>query len=529
MEKKGKAMGIPSDAFVKDLLQYAAIDHTTEHAQRSIVEVYTQKEFGKVPDGTKEDIQRAFEKARVAQKGWEAKTVEERCAILMRFSQLLLENCANFINLIQVENGKAFKYAQEEVLDCYLTARYYAQRAPKILKTRGVPATLPLFAKAQVALPAEGVVGVIAPFNFPLILSIGDALAALVAGNAVVIKPSIVTPFCTLFAAKLLYEAGVPRDVLPIVPGQGSTIGKGIVELADHIMFTGSTATGKQIAVAGAERLVEVSAELGGKNPLIVTQDAKVKTAALGAVRAAFTGTGQVCVSIERMYVVDAIYDDFVQEISRLVKNLRIGPNYGVNNDVGSLTTKEQFETTQSHVEDARSKGAKVLAGGKARPDLGPFFYEPTLLEGVTEDMRVFKEETFGPVASIYRVKNIDEAIELANESEYGLNAAIWAGSRNKAFDIAHKLHVGTVNINEGYALTWTNKSGPMGGAKVSGLGRRHGIVGLTRFTQPRLVAGASILTFEKIPLLSSDMTIKVLPKILSIVDHLPRWHREKY
>ena len=257
-------------------------------------------------------------------------------------------------------------------------------------------------------------------------MALCDGLPALMAGNAVVAKPDAQTMLSALLGKQLLEEAGFPADLWQVVAGPGRVIGTEIIERADYICFTGSTATGKHIAKQCAERLIGCSLELGGKNPILVLRDADLDKAAEGAVRASFSNAGQLCVSMERMFVADQVYDRFVARFVERTKamNLKAGLDWG--SDMGSLISQDQLDTVTAHVEDARAKGARVLAGGRARPDLGPFFYEPTILEGVTPDMTCFGDETFGPVISVYRFSDEADAVARANAGEYGLNAAIY-------------------------------------------------------------------------------------------------------
>ncbi len=272
-----------------------------------------------------------------------------------------------------------------------------------------------------------------------------------------------------------------------MLPGSGTELGPALVAHVDYLMFTGSTATGRLLAQACAQHLIGFSGELGGKNPLLVLADANLRAAAAGTVRAAFANTGQACVGIERAYIAAEVYDDFVEELLRQTARLRVGVGYGWDIDVGSLASGRQLEAVAGHVEDAVARGAFVLAGGRPRPDLGPFCYEPTVLAGVTEEMAVCREETFGPVLSLYRVESEDEAVARANDSRYGLNASVWSARRGPA--VAARLRVGTVNVNDGYAATWGSHAAPMGGMGESGVGRRHGSQGLLKYTEPQTVS----------------------------------------
>jgi succinate-semialdehyde dehydrogenase/glutarate-semialdehyde dehydrogenase len=288
----------------------------------------------------------------------------------------------------------------------------------------------------------------ITPWNYPLTLPLSDAIPALLAGNGVVLKPDHQTPFSALCALKLLFDAGLPRDLFQVVIGDGPSVGGAIIENADFVMFTGSTATGKLVAEKAAARLIGFSAELGGKNPMIVLDDAPLSRAVQGAINASFSNAGQLCMSIERLYVQDSIYDTFVPGFVDAVKGLSMGIQRDFSAKIGSLISAEQLEKVSGHVNDAVSRGATVLAGGKHRPDIGPYVFEPTVLENVTEDMLLCRGETFGPVVAIYRFHSDDEAVALANDTTYGLNASVW-GSPKRARALARQI-VGHARVGDG-------------------------------------------------------------------------------
>jgi succinate-semialdehyde dehydrogenase/glutarate-semialdehyde dehydrogenase len=334
-----------------------------------------------------------------------------------------------------------------------------------------------------------GVVGIIAPWNYPLSMAVTDAIPALMAGNAVVLKPDQKTPFTALWAVELLREVGLPADLFQVTTGEGSVLGTPLIESCDAIQFTGSTATGRKVARQAGERLIHCSLELGGKNPMIVLADADLEAAVEGAVRGCFSSAGQLCISIERLYVHEAIYYRFVERLVQEIKALRLGGGLDWDADMGSLISGEHLAKVDAHVRDAVAKGATVLAGGKARPDLGPCFYEPTLLADVTPEMTLFAEETFGPVVAISRFESIHEVVERANASCYGLNASLWTTDLELGHRIATRLQCGTVNINEAYAAAWASVDAPMGGFKDSGLGRRHGAEGILKYTEPQTIA----------------------------------------
>lgn len=310
----------------------------------------------------------------------------------------------------------------------------------------------------------------------------------------VVLKPDSLTPLSALLGADLLERAGLPEGVLAVVPGPGPEVGGAVVDACDYLMFTGSTATGRIVGARMGERVVGWSGELGGKNPMIVGAGANLGRAADIACRALYAGNGQVCVSIERVYVEASVAEEFTDVLTRRVRALRLAPGYRFGVDVGCLISPSHLAEVDAHVQDAVAHGARVLTGGRARPDLGPTFYEPTLLADVPPSARVFAEETFGPVVSLYPVADLDEAVERANESAYGLNAVVFCATRAQGEAVARRVRAGTVSVDESYAITWGAHAAPMGGMGQSGVGRRHGREGLEKFTEPQTVVSATRL-----------------------------------
>ncbi|MFG2821672.1 succinic semialdehyde dehydrogenase [Kitasatospora sp. NPDC048365] len=472
---------------------------------------YTGHPLGDFPVSTPDDVEAAFTRARAAQAGWAATPIAERKRILLRFHDLVLARRDEVLDLMQAENGKTRRDAFLEVLDIGIVARYYARTAAKYLSPTRRRGAFPLLTRTTELRHPKGVVTVISPWNYPLSMAASDAIAALMAGNAVVQKPDTQTALTALWSLDLMYEAGLPADVWQIVVGRGSSIGGALMDNADYMMFTGSTASGRQIASDAGRRLIGASLELGGKNPMIVLEDADIEKAAAGAVNACFPSAGQLCVSVERLYVAESIREKFVAAFVARTKKLKIGAAYDFSADVGSLTTPSQLKTVSEHVTDAVAKGATVLAGGKARPDLGPLFYEPTILADVTPEMTVHDHETFGPVVSIYSFRNIEEAIGLANATLYGLNASVWSrnGARGRA--VAARVHAGTVNVNEAFAAAWGSIDAPMGGMGDSGLGRRHGAEGILKYTEAQTVAHQRLQGFYPPSGISPETWAKLL------------------
>ena len=452
--------------------------------------------LGSLPRSTVDDVEAAFVAARAAQTPWAARPVKERVAFLDRLHDIVLAGSEELCDLIQLESGKTRLQAWEEVMDTAGTCRHYARKAPKYLAEQKVLGGIPGLTQTSVHYRPKGVVGIVAPWNYPLSMCITDALPALAAGNAVVLRPDTKTSLTAMAVVRMCDEAGLPPQLLQVVMGRGADVGGAVLDRADYVMFTGSTSTGREVARDAGERLVGASLELGGKNALYVADDADLEAAAECAARAAFSSAGQLCISIERIVLHEAIADAFTAKFVARVKRMKLSNRLEFGADMGSLITQRQLDTVTEHVADAREKGAKVLVGGNPRPDLGPYFYEPTVLSEVTDDMLCRREETFGPLVSLYRVADDEAAVDLMNDSEYGLNAAVWSRDLARGREIAGRVKAGTVNVNEGYAAAWCSYGAPMGGMKASGVGRRHGAEGIRKYTDLQNVATQRALGF---------------------------------
>ncbi|MFC4563114.1 succinic semialdehyde dehydrogenase [Nocardiopsis mangrovi] len=472
---------------------------------------FTGKPLAELPQSSAADVAGAFARARAAQAAWAARTPRERAAPFERFHDLVLDRQREILDIVQWETGKARRHAFEEVYDAAGGTLYYARHAPAMLRRRRTPGAVPGATRTYVHHRPKGVVSVITPWNYPLTLPVSDAVPALIAGNAVVAKPDTQTALTALWAIDLLVEAGLPEDLWIPVLGEPAEIGDALIDHADHVAFTGSSAVGAHIAQRAAARLVGCSAELGGKNPAIVCADADLDRTVDGVLRACFSSSGQLCVSMERIYVHDAIHDDFAGRLVAAVRDMTLNAEFDFTADMGSLTYRRQLDRVTAHVEDARAKGADVLVGGRPRPDIGPLFYEPTLLAGVTADMDACDDETFGPVAALHRFGDEDEAVERANATGYGLNASIWTRDVARGRRLAERIRSGTVNINEGYGATWASYGAPIGGMKRSGLGRRHGVEGLLRYTEPQAIASQHVVGIAGPPGMDAETLAKAL------------------
>ncbi|MGW2169308.1 succinic semialdehyde dehydrogenase [Streptomyces sp. NPDC001705] len=456
---------------------------------QDVTNAMTGDVLGTVPHGTPEDVRAAARRARGVQRTWAARPVRERAAVLRRFHDLVLTRQDEVLDLIQLENGKARRHAFEEIMDVTLNARYCANTAHEYLTPKRRQGAQPGLTRVWELHHPKGLVGVISPWNYPLTLGISDALPAIVAGNAILTKPDAQTPFSALWAVDLLEEAGMPPGLVQVVTGSGAELGLPIIENCDFLMFTGSTAVGRTVAAQAGENLIDCSMELGGKNALLVLDDADVDRAVSGAVRACFSNTGQLCISMERIYVPSTLWDEFIRKFVVATEAMKLSAAIDYSGDMGSLVSQKQLDTVIRHVEDAKSKGAAVLAGGRRRPDLGPFFFEPTILTGVDDTMEVYANETFGPLVSVYRVADEEEAIAKANDSEFGLNFSVWTSDERRGRRVAARLQAGTVNVNDAYAAAWGSVDAPMGGMKASGLGRRHGEHGILKYTESQTIA----------------------------------------
>ncbi|WP_336212990.1 succinic semialdehyde dehydrogenase [Nonomuraea sp. LPB2021202275-12-8] len=495
---------------------------TTSGSTREITAPFTGEPLAELRLSGADDVREAYRRARAAQAGWGALPVAARARPFLLLHDAILDRRDEILDLLQDETGKARRHAFEEVLDVAGCALYYARRAAGLLAPHRRRGIFPVATRVSELRRPKGVVALISPWNYPLSLGVTDAVPALLAGNAIVHKPDIQTARTTQWAVDLLVELGMPRDIWQLVPGEPDAVGEALLDDADYVAFTGSTRSGRKIAEEAAKRLIGCSLELGGKNPMVVLDDADLDHAVQGAIRACFTNAGQLCLSIERLYVHESTFDAFAGRLVKQVRNLKLGAGRDWSVQMGSLTFQRQLDAVSAHVDDAVARGATVLTGGKARPDLGPLFYEPTVLTGVTDDMELCRNETFGPVVALYPFASDDEAVELANDTVYGLNASVWTSDLARGRALAARIRAGTVNINEGYGSAYASYDAPMGGMKASGLGRRHGAEGLLRYTESQTVASqATWLGFEPPFDLTYDTWADVLANTLKTMRRL--------
>ncbi len=474
--------------------------------------------LAQIPQSTRVDVDAAFARARAAQPAWDQLGAVGRGRRLLEFHDLLLTEQAHLVDLIVTETGKSRRDATDEVFHAAMTARYYGVHAARFLRPERRPGVIPGLTRVDVRHVPKGVVGVISPWNYPLTMAFSDGIAALAAGNTVVAKPDSQTMLTALATLELLRRAGVPDAAWQVVAGTGPEIGTALVERADHIAFTGSTATGRTVAARAAERLIGASLELGGKNPMLVLDDADLDAAVEGAIRGCFGNAGQLCVSFERLYVARPVYSTFRAKFVDAVRSLDLTPGLDWGGDVGTLTSAAQLEKVSAHVADARAHGATVLVGGAPRPDLAPFSHEPTVLEGVTPDMDLFRDETFGPVVALYPFDTDEEAVALANDTAFGLNASVWSRDHRRGRAVASRINAGSVNVNEAIAASFGSLAAPMGGFKDSGLGRRQGPEGLLRFTETQSVVTQPGMTLTAPPGMSRGRFAEVMTGALRVM-----------
>jgi acyl-CoA reductase-like NAD-dependent aldehyde dehydrogenase len=449
----------------------------------------TGETIATVADLGAEAVAEMAARGRAAQPGWEAFGFEGRARVMLRAQKWLMDNAEQVVETIVSETGKTYEDATfAEISYGGGAFGFWAKNAGDYLADERVKSSQVLVKGKKLILRYRplGLIGVIGPWNYPLTNSFGDCIPALMAGNSVILKPSEVTPLTSLLLAEALLECGLPENVLQIATGRGET-GSSLVEHVDMIMFTGSTRTGRKVAEAAARRLIPTSLELGGKDPMIVLSDADLERAANFATYYSMQNAGQTCISIERVYVEELVFDAFVEKVSDKVRALRVGKPDGYGSvEVGAITFAPQLDTIKDHVADAVQKGARVLTGGHELPGSGRFF-EPTVLVDVDHSMKIMTEETFGPTLPIMKVRDADEAVRLANDTPYGLASSVFSRDTARGEAIARRIEAGATTVNDAM-INYAALELPMGGAKSSGLGSRHGAGGIRKYCSQQAI-----------------------------------------
>jgi succinate-semialdehyde dehydrogenase/glutarate-semialdehyde dehydrogenase len=455
---------------------------------------------GEVPISTPADVRATVARARKAQAAWGVLPVEERCERLLRYRDALVERADEIVDVVSRECGKPRHDAlgHEVTLTADLFT-YYCKNAKRILAPRELPLHLLKHKRSTIHYVPRGVVGIISPWNFPFAIAMNDAIAALVTGSAVVVKPSEVTPLSVQKAKEIFDASGLPEDLFGVVHGYGD-VGQALIESGiQKLVFTGGTETGKRVAAACGANLVPCVMELGGKAPLVACADCDVDRTANAIVFGGFVNAGQVCISVERVYAHEAVYDRLVARVKEVTEKIRQGDPQTGTFEVGAVTFPKQIDVAEKHIADAVSKGAQVVTGGKKKPGPGQFF-EPTVLANCNDSMTVMKQEIFGPIVPIQKVSSEDEAVRLANDSHLGLNAYVFTKDRDKGTRLAKRIEAGSVVVND-VIVNYAAAEAPFGGVKQSGFGKIHGDDALRDMAEVRHVFSSKLPDPKKEPL----------------------------
>lgn len=483
----------------------------------AIFDPLTGDQLHEIPAHSAADVALKFQDARSAQRSWMDLGAKARSRIASKLVDKLIARQDELMDLLQKETGKSRAHAFEEITGALAAISYYAKVTPKLMHRQRVRAGVPLLITTYTEPAPIGAVGIITPWNYPLALTMMDVIPALMAGNAVVQKADNQTAKTVLLAREIAISAGIPEAVWQVVHGDPAEVGNAVTDNADYVAFTGSTPTGRIVAQRAAARLIGYSLELGGKNPMIIMPGADLERAAELAIASAFGNAGQLCVSIERLYVPEHALKEFEEILKRRVESLKVGSSNKFDFDLGALTSKAQVERVSGFIERAKAEGARVVTGGEQLSHIGPNFYAPTVVTDIPHGAEILHKEVFGPVIALVGYRGLDEAVEMANATEYGLNAAI-VGDAREALKLSSQLMAGSVNINEGYRASMASMAAPMGGMKQSGMGRRSGPGGLLRFTENRTTAIAN-----KLPI-GLPNRAKDYQKMAPLMTKLARW-----
>jgi succinate-semialdehyde dehydrogenase/glutarate-semialdehyde dehydrogenase len=447
------------------------------------------------------EVNAVVARAVAARLAWNELGIGRRLRMIRDFQRQLHARKSEVARTITEEAGKPQVEALvTEVLVVLDAARFLIENGYGLLREQSLPhGNLAMKTKSgRLRREPYGVIGIISPWNYPFSIPSTEALSALAAGNAVVLKPSELTSLCALELESLLHAAGVPEGVFQVVVGDGATGAALLNSAIDKIVFTGSVATGKRVAQAAAQRLLPAVLELGGKDPMVVLEDVDLDVASSGAVWGAFMNAGQTCLSVERCYVHRSLYDRFMAVCVEKTEKLRVGNGLDAETDVGPLIHERQLQIVESHVGDAVARGARVLTGGKLLPEVGRNFYAPTVLADVDHKMRIMREETFGPVLPVMAFDSDEDAVRLANDSEFGLSASVWTRDRARGEALAARIQAGTVMVNDVVSCFGISEA-PHGGVKASGIGRAHGSFGLEEMVRVKYIDSDRLPGMKKI------------------------------
>src|SRR5689334_22226499 len=473
------------------IITYAMSTQTLSASQRREIiaqDPSTGEEIGRAPLLDASEVAAAVNRGRAAQPAWSRLSYRERARFILRARQVVLDQLEDIAQLISRKTGKPKSEAiSMEIVPTLDLMQYFARNTRKLLDRRKIDLGQYNFMarSSYIVYKPLGVVGIISPWNFPWATPLDEVVMALMAGNAVVLKPSELTPFTALKIREVFKQAKLPEGLLEVVTGDGST-GAALVEAGvDKVMFTGSVATGKRVAEAAAKHLTPVVLELGGKDPMIVLEDANLPNAARAAVWGGFANAGQACASIERLYVHESIAKQFTDLVVAETRRLKLGNPTADGVDLGAMTNERQLRIVEIHIEDAVEQGARIEPGGRRVETAAGWFHEPTVITNVDHSMDVMRDETFGPVLPIMTFKTDEEAVRLANDSVYGLTAAVFTTNITRGRRLAERIDAGTVMVNE-VVYTHAIAQTPWGGVKQSGYGRTHGRLELLELVTPQ-------------------------------------------